>query len=171
MGKRAITPLVNGPVRLRLLEEADLPMTREWRNQDHIRRWFFHSDVISPEQHLAWYAQYKQKDDDFVFVIEETEALKSPVGQIALYGIDRQRRSAELGRLLIGVPEAASKGLARLAVSRLVDEAFGEWGLSEVHLEVMSNNAAALAVYRACGFHAAPEDGAVVRMTRVRPQT
>ena len=54
MPKRIIAPLVNGRVRLRLLEEADLPMTLAWRNQDHIRKWFFHSDVITPEQHRRW---------------------------------------------------------------------------------------------------------------------
>lgn len=144
-------------------------MTLAWRNQNHIRRWFLHADVISPEQHLAWYAQYKERADDFVFVIEETDVLKAPVGQIALYRIDQQQGSAELGRLLIGVPEAASRGLARLAVSRLVDEAFERWGLSEVHLQVLSSNIAALAVYRACGFLASSTSGqSVVQMTRLR---
>ena len=51
-------------------------MTLAWRNQDHIRRWFLTSDLISPEQHRAWFEQYQDRDDDFVFVIEETETLK-----------------------------------------------------------------------------------------------
>jgi len=50
-------------------------MTRAWRNQDHIRKWFFHSDPITTEQHLAWWQRYQDRDDDFVFIIEETETL------------------------------------------------------------------------------------------------
>src|SRR6187549_2663337 len=98
MPKRTITPLENGRVRLRLLEESDLPATLAWRNQDHIRKWFFHSDVIAPDQHRAWWDRYLQKDDDFVFVIEETESLKRPVGQVALYNIDWENGTAEYGR-------------------------------------------------------------------------
>ncbi len=144
--------MIGGRVRLRLLEPADLPLTLAWRNQEHIRKWFFFSDVISPDQHRAWFEQYQDRDDDFVFVIEETETLDRPVGQVSIYNIDRVAGRAEYGRLMIGDPDAGGLGLARLATSRLVDEALGPWGLREVYLEVFDTNAAAIAVYRACGF-------------------
>ena len=165
--KRAIAPLVNGRIRLRLLEDADLATTLAWRNQDDVRKWFFHSDVITPEQHQAWYAQYRHRDDDFVFVIEETEALHRPVGQVSLYHIDWAAGRAEFGRLMIGDPEARGLGLAKLATDRLVGEATGAWGLGEVYLECVESNFAALAVYRACGFRATRHDGpGIVKMHR-----
>ena len=71
MGKRHLPPLQAGRVRLRLLEEQDLPRTLAWRNQDHIRRWFFFSERLTLEQHAGWFARYQQRDDDFVFIIEE----------------------------------------------------------------------------------------------------
>ena len=73
MGKRHIPPLEAGRIRLRLLEEQDLPRTLAWRNQDHIRRWFFSSEPLTPEQHAGWFARYQQRDDDFVFIIEEAD--------------------------------------------------------------------------------------------------
>lgn len=152
MPKRRIEPLVNGRIRLRLLEEADLPMTLAWRNQDHIRRWFLHSDVVTPDQHAAWFRAYQNRDDDFVFVIEETQSLLRPVGQASLYHIDRAAGRAELGRLMIGDAAAAGQGLAREATSCLVSAAFGIWGVETVYLEVKDTNAAALAIYRRCGF-------------------
>ena len=164
MAKRAIATLVKGRVRLRLLEEADLPMTLAWRNQDHIRKWFFNSDVITPEQHRAWWERYIKKDDDFVFVIEETETLKQPVGQVALYNIDWSAGTAEFGRLIIGAAEARGLGLAQLATTRVVDAALGPWQLKDVHLEVVPANDAALAVYRACGFTVVSADPDAVRM-------
>jgi UDP-4-amino-4,6-dideoxy-N-acetyl-beta-L-altrosamine N-acetyltransferase len=166
MPKRTITPLVNGRVRLRLLEERDLPATLAWRNQDHIRKWFFFSDVITPEQHRRWFDAYLGRDDDFVFVIEETEELRRSVGQVALYKIDWAAGTAEFGRLMIGDAEAQGRGLARLATACLVDEALGAWGLRSVHLEVRTGNEPALAVYRSTGFAVVSTDADVVRMQK-----
>ena len=165
MSKRSIVPLVNGRVRLRLLEESDLPVTLAWRNQDHIRKWFFSSDLISPEQHRAWFEQYKDRDDDFVFVIEETETLKRPVGQVSLYHIDWAVGRAEFGRLMIGDGDAQGLGLAKLATASLVDEALTSSGLRAVYLECLASNLRSLAMYDACGFRQVVKSGEIVSMT------
>lgn len=78
MEKRHISPQQAPRVRLRLLEEHDLPRTLAWRNQDHVRRWFFFSERLTPEQHAAWFARYRQSDDDFVFIIEEQSSRHTP---------------------------------------------------------------------------------------------
>ena len=166
MPKPDILPLVNGRVRLRLLQESDLPMTRDWRNQDHIRRWFLHSGIITPEQHQRWWQAYKDKDDDFVFVIEETDTLARPVGQVSIYNIDRTAARAEFGRLMIGEPTASGLGLAKLATAVVVEAAFSSWGLREIYLECLEANHAALAVYEACGFHETDRGAGIVRMAR-----
>jgi diamine N-acetyltransferase len=166
MPKRQIAPLVSGRVRLRLLEEADLPMTRAWRNQDHIRKWFFNSDLVAPERHEAWWRQYRDRDDDFVFIIEETEALKRPVGQVALYNIDWAARRAEFGRLMIGEVDAQGRGFARLATATVVAAALTAWDFDEVYLEVLEANLPALAIYRGCGFHELGRRDGVVRMEK-----
>jgi len=166
MAKRPIAPLSRGSIRLRLLEEADLPTTLRWRNQDHIRKWFFFSEVITPEQHCAWYEKYRLRDDDFVFVIEETEMLRKPVGQVALYNIDWKARRSEFGRLMIGEPDAAGQGLARAATALLVDTGLAQWGLTEIYLDVYVENAAALAIYRACGFRVISEHEGVFTMSK-----
>lgn len=164
MPKRPVAPLVNGRVRLRLIEEADLPLTRAWRNRDHIRKWFINSDVIVPERHQAWYQQYRDRDDDFVFIVEETETLKRPVGQIALYNVDWVGKRAEVGRMMIGEPEARGLGLARLAVNRLVGAAFDTFGLDEAYLDVLANNAPAISLYTACGFEESHRHAGLIRM-------
>ena len=63
-----------------------------------------------------------------MFVIEETETLKRPVGQVALYNIDWAAGTGEFGRLMIGDADAQGRGLARLATARLVDEALRRGG-------------------------------------------
>jgi RimJ/RimL family protein N-acetyltransferase len=164
MPKRFIAPLVNGRVRLRLLEASDLAMTLAWRNQDHIRRWFLTSDRITLEQHRAWFERYKDRDDDFLFIIEETETLRRAVGQVSLYHVDWAARRAEFGRLMIGDAEARGLGLARLATARLVEEALAVWGLSEVYLECFEANRSALHIYQACGFEQSGRQTGMVKM-------
>jgi len=167
--KRSIEPIRGGRVLLRLLEERDLPTTLAWRNQDHVRRWFFDPEPILPAQHRAWFERYRERDDDFVFVIEETERLRRPVGQVALYDVDWTRRRAEYGRLLIGDGEAAGRGLAREATALVVDAGFGVFGLREIHLEVLADNRPARAIYEKCGFLVEGEKDGRVRMSRRRP--
>jgi len=167
MGKRDITPLVGERVRLRLLEATDLPLTRTWRNQDHIRRWFIHSDVITPEGHRRWFESYLPRDDDFLFIIEEGRSAGRPVGQISLYNIDWERGRAEFGRLLVGEPTAA-RGLAREATELLLGYAFDTLDLREIQLEVFAANEPALALYRSCGFRDVGEHDGLRKMSKTR---
>ena len=51
LSKPHVEPISGEKVRLRLLAEADLPLTLGWRNQAQIRRWFFYSELITPAQH------------------------------------------------------------------------------------------------------------------------
>jgi diamine N-acetyltransferase len=164
--KRRVDPLAAGRVRLRLLEPADLPLTLSWRNQDEVRRWFFNSNCLTPEQHAAWYAQYAARDDDFVFIIEETEQYHKPIGQVALYHMDWAAGRAEFGRLMIGDPAARGQGLARAATRLLVETALAEWKLHEIYLEVYADNQPALAIYTACGFEETGRLAHVVQMIR-----
>ena len=167
MPKRVIPPLAGERVRLRLLEEADLPCTLAWRNQDHIRRWFVHADVITPEQHRRWFDGYRERDDDFVFVIEETRDLRKPVGQVSLYRLDSARHRAEYWRLMIGEAYATGRGLAHEATDVLIRYATTALGLHEIELEVFADNAAAVAIYSACGFRLREQRGPLLHMVRM----
>lgn len=167
MAKPDVPPLAGDRVRLRLLEEADLPCTLAWRNQPHIRRWFVDGQSITVEQHHRWFASYRERDNDFVFVIEETGPPSRPVGQVSLYRIDWTRRRAEFGRLMIGEADATRRGLAREATALLLDHAATAWGIREIELEVFADNAPAIALYAATGFRACEAGGPLLRMLRV----
>ncbi len=166
MPKRPVHSFENDKVRLRLLTAEDLEMTLNWRNQDHIRKWFFHSDVIQIEQHRCWFEQYQERDDDFVFVIEYVAENYLPVGQIALYHIDWAARRAEYGRIMIADPVARGKGLGRAATRLVLSIGFDYFHLQEIYLEVLENNQSARAVYADCGFRVVEiKDGVVLMST------
>lgn len=164
MTKRHVEPVARGRVRLRPLAEADLALTLRWRNQEHIRRWFINSDALTPEQHRGWFERYAGRDDDFVFVIEETAELLKPVGQIAVYDIDWEQGRGEYGRIIVGEPGAAGRGLAKEATALILDFAFGTLGLAEVVAHVKPENAASLAVCAACGFREVEERDGLKRL-------
>lgn len=168
MAKRAIPVITGKRVRLRLLADADLPMTLAWRNQDHIRKWFLDPNALTPEQHRAWFAQYLPRDDDFMFVIEEHVALNKPIGQVSLYRVDWERGCAEYGRLLIGESAARGLGFAHEATKILLSYA-DQVGLRHLELEVRPDNGPALVIYRRCGFQTIGERGGLVRMARTAP--
>lgn len=152
MPKRTMPVLERESVRLRPLILADLPLTLAWRNQDTVRPWFFYSEIIQPEQHRAWFNSYYERDDDFVFVIEETSTLQSPVGQVAIYHVDWEQQRAEFGRLMIGDSRARGLGLAKGATVLALEFAERYLGMREIYLSVYESNAAALSIYRSCGF-------------------
>lgn len=152
MPKRTVAAIVGRRVRLRPLAAADLPRTLAWRNQDHVRNWFVHSAQLTWEQHQGWFERYLERDDDFLFVIDETDQLQKPIGQISLYRVDWQAGTAEYGRVLIGEPDAAGRGYASEATALLLEFAFTEWKLARVELEVFADNERALSIYHRCGF-------------------
>jgi len=166
VAKRSIPTLVGDRVRLRPLRESDLASTLTWRNQDHVRRWFLRSEVITFAQHRRWFDGYLERDDDFVFLIEETQELRKAIGQVALYRIDWVERRAEYGRLMIGEADATGRGLGREATSVLLEYATGTLGLREIELTVLADNAPAIAIYRGCGFRQEEREGNLIRMMR-----
>ncbi len=152
MSKRVIEPVEKENLRLRLLREADLPMTLHWRNQDDIRCWFFYSDIISRQDHLDWFKKYLTRDDDFIFIIEEIQNGYRPIGQVSIYQVDWAAQRAEFGRLMIGESDASGKGYAFKASQMAASIAFYTMGLKEIHLEVLVDNKKAIAIYEKMGF-------------------
>ena len=157
-----------GPrVRLRPLAEADLPLTLRWRNHDDVRVWFRNSDPLTWDQHRGWFERYLAKDDEYQFVIEVGDR---PVGQVGLYRLDRAAGTAEYGRLMVGEPDAAGRGVAAAATGLLLALAFDRWGLCEVRLEVLAHNARAMRLYDRTGFVRTGEGDGMVYML-VTPDT
>lgn len=169
MPKPTVAPIAGPRVRLRPLAADDLPLTLAWRNQDEIRRWFVHSDRLTWEQHQSWFQRYVERDDDVLFLIEETHEIRRPIGQVGLYGIDWIARAAEYGRVMIGDALGQGKGYAGEATALLLAFAFREWRLASIKLEVYADNERALRVYHRCGFESLALKDGLLQM-RVTPE-
>ncbi len=157
--KLSLTPLAGVGFNLRLLGAEDLATTLDWRNREDIRHHFIKSEIISLQQHLSWWEEYCTRDNDFVFVIEETEKLNRPVGQVSLYNIDLKKGEAEYGRLMIGDSKARGKGLARRATEFLLTWAFNSLEIKRIYLRVLKDNTIAINRYRRFGFISCGDNG------------
>jgi RimJ/RimL family protein N-acetyltransferase len=162
--KQLYRPFTVGRLRLRLLEEPDLPLTLAWRNRDGVREQFKSSAPLAWEQHVGWFQRYCEKPDDFVFIVEEA-ATGARVGQVAVYGIDKARRDAEIGRFVVA-PEYQGKGLMREAILALIGFAAKEVDLRSVYLEVRESNERARRLYESIGFADTASADGMIRMER-----
>jgi diamine N-acetyltransferase len=160
--KRLIAPFGKESIRLRLIEESDLEATLSWRNRDDARVWFKTTNKLTIEQHLAWFHRYLHKDDDFLFVVE---AKGKMVGQAAVYSIQWDNDSAEIGRFLVA-PESKGKGYIGKACSELVRFCADTLGLHYVFLEVIETNDRAILIYRQNGFSEERRYDGLIRMGR-----
>lgn len=162
--KPLIEPFGDGTVTLRLVAEHDLKTILDWRNRDEARVWFKTSEKLSFDSHKRWYERYLAKDDDFFFMIEADGV---PVGQCAIYDIDRVARTAEIGRFLVA-PDKAGHGYITRSCEELIHFGTRILGLPYLFLEVMEQNDRAIRIYKQCGFVEEGRSGGLVRMGLTR---
>lgn len=158
--KPAVRLVTEGPVSLRLVERKDIDMLLRWRNRDDARVWFKHSDVIPPADHLRWFEDYLERDDDFMFV---AECSGIAVAQAAVYRVEPVQRQAEIGRFL-AAPGMSGQGYVAKACAALLEWCARDLGLQYVYLDVKSENARAIHVYLRAGFLEESRSAGMVRM-------
>ncbi len=133
-------------ITIRTITNNDIELIRYWRNDESIRSCFVDSKIISSSQQQNWYEGYKNKKDDYMFIIELEQ---KPVGSIALYHITST--TAEYGRLMIGEKMALGKGVAQTA-SKLIIQFAEILGIECIYLEVFKSNIVAYNLYLKVGF-------------------
>lgn len=138
-------------IRLRALTPDDALITWQWRNQPEVRNDFSgHPFPVSYEQEKEWYVKILSTNFPMtVFGIEVIGDGKL-AGMTFLKNVNQIHRQAEFAIL---VDKAQSgKGYGKEACMKTLYFAFRELGLHRVYLKVRKDNAAAIKVYRACGF-------------------
>lgn len=138
-------------VRLRPLEEVDLPLLVQWRNEPAIWLHFFNKLPLSIGGQKSFYKKLLEDDSRILFGIELLKT-NNIIGTIGFDRIDFINQLAEYGNLLLGDHKFRKRGFAVEATSLLLDYGFRRLNLNRIYLQVLSDNEAAVQTYRRCGF-------------------
>ena len=133
---------VSEGVRLRPIDQSDMKLLRKWKNANSER--FFHRHEISTVQQEEWYVAFRDRPDDYMFMVESNGIRFGCMGYridgefIDFYNVIR-------GRTDIG------PGLMHLAFLKLVEEACIQYPGRQCRVLVLADNPA-IFWYRKCGF-------------------
>jgi RimJ/RimL family protein N-acetyltransferase len=144
-------PLRGDSVRLRAVEEGDLPLLVRWMNDPEVRHWLHHSD--RPDATVGSVrGRFGLTDEGFpnlVWMIEVAEG--QPVGHVGLLHVDPHHTRAELA-ISIGEKECWSRGIGTDAIRAVLRYGFEELGLRRIDLHTDADNARGIRCYEKCGF-------------------
>lgn len=136
-------------VRLRPLEERDLPTCVDWMNDREVTRWL--AAIGEPptlEDEQDWYDRRRADPDSVMWAIETAEGRL--VGNVELR-ITPAARRAEMG-IVVGDKSVWNRGYGTGTVRMVLRYAFEELELNRVDLTTDEANYRAIRCYEKCGF-------------------
>jgi RimJ/RimL family protein N-acetyltransferase len=135
--------------RVRPAVSGDMEILRQWKNAN--TDYFHHKEQISAEQQQAWFASFKKKLDQQMFVCD------GPQGPVACVGF-RGAGRLELFNLICGDSTLFGTGFNATFFS-VVRKNLAAGGTHVIFLEVLKSNTRAVAWYLKQGFRRTGEKG------------
>ncbi|HEY8768200.1 MAG TPA: GNAT family protein [Dehalococcoidia bacterium] len=138
-------------VRLRPVEERDLPLFVQWLNDPDVRHWQGRSER-GPEtmETQRERLEHNRNDPEHCGWLIETLDGK-PLGNVGVRYVEKLHGSAEL-YIFIGDKARWSGGYGTDAIRTLLRHAFGELGQRRVYLVTDADNERGIRCYEKCGF-------------------
>jgi len=147
-------------IRLRQIEEADLPKLRDWRNSAIIRptlRQFTLLNMINQNKWLeSLYTNYMPKYAMFVIELKSNSPKGDThhgllVGVCGLTYINWKEGHAEIS-IYIGEKNWQKRGIASEALKRLIKYGFEELRLHRLFAVIFEYNNLSIKLFKRCGF-------------------
>lgn len=149
----AATPafLSDGVLNLRAVRRADLAQLAEWRNSPDIRERTREWKPLNDDDQERWFARISGADRrDLMFVVETSDA-RSAIGVVGLCYWDPINATAEIS-FYIGAAAARGRGLAKRALTLLVEWGLGTMRLERIWAEAYAFNEVSIALLKDLGF-------------------
>lgn len=142
-------------IKLRYFEPADFKQLIDWVETPALMLQWAGPSFVFPlnEFQLKEYLKDANEEKSASFIYSVVDAATDKViGHISLTRINRNNRSARIGRVLVGDPEAKGKGICKEMMRQVLAVAFDELNLHRVTLGVFDFNKPAIACYEGVGF-------------------
>ncbi len=140
-------------VRLRAIEEADLPRFTAWLNDPEVIENLTLQVPLSMAREMDWFENMKRRPaEEHPMVIEANLPEGwTPLGNIGLHSIDWVNRNSEVG-IFIGEKRCWNQGFGRDAMRLMLRHAFNNLNLNRIYLRVFEFNLRAIHSYENAGF-------------------
>ncbi|MFA5524727.1 MAG: GNAT family protein [Tissierellales bacterium] len=142
--------LVGENLILRGLEYEDLIKLHEWMNDFELLKNLLRIEPSIKYFTTKWYESLSKDNEKKIFAIEE-RAEKKFVGCIGVNNISYIDRKAEL-YIYIGEKKYRGKGLGHKSIVFFLHYLFNYYNMNKIYLNVRSDNASAINVYKKIGF-------------------
>ena len=106
-----------------------------------------------------------KKSDNYTFIIETLS--QKPIGTVSIFDVNKRKKSAEYGRMVIGDINYRMKGHALDATNAILIFAFNNLKLVRVKLGVLKNNKPAVNLYKNIGFSIVKSKGNNSKISRI----
>lgn len=137
-------------IRLKIIEEADLPTIREWVNLPTVHDFMQTRTPLTEPEVRQKFLKTPGEMKEFHFLVIDNKN-ERPIGVASLKNLHWLNRRAEIS-LFIGKEHSRGKGLGKAATIELLRFAFDKLNLQRIFLEVYDFNATAIAMYEKVGF-------------------
>ncbi len=137
-------------VRLRAIEEDDLPMLAQWRSDPEVYGYFHEYVPLSLADQREWFTRQRNNKAEMNFAVTTHE--NTLLGTAGLVHIDHRNRKAEIARVLISNPDKRSASLGSQVLLLILQYGFEHLNLRKMHGEVLVSNVSALSYYKGFGF-------------------
>jgi diamine N-acetyltransferase len=135
------------------LQKSEVPFLTRWYN-DPITLLLGGDDLIPTSEarsEALWTKFIEEENDKRIFFTMYEKTSMRPIGMCNLRDIDTRLGTGELG-IIIGDAGDRGKGYGSETVSLLVDYGFTAFGLTNIWLDTLSSNTAAIRAYEKAGF-------------------
>lgn len=142
--------LTSTRIKLRAIEEKDLPLISAWRSDPEVYEYFYEYLPISVAQQILWHQQQLKKADEINFVVSLHDG--TAIGTVSILHLDTRNRKAEWGRLIIGPKEYRAGGYGREVEKLILEYTFNHLNLNKLYCEVLEKNTKVINLHKKNGF-------------------
>jgi len=140
--KTMVIDLEDNSLIIRAAEENDLENLRQWKNEQ--REFFFHIEMITPDQQRAWFAKFQARNHDYMFIVDLNGKA------IGCMGIRLLDEAWDIYNVILGLPAYGKKGYMGKAFQAILAYAQSV-NKRPITLQVLKGNPA-VAWYKKNGF-------------------
>ena len=137
-------------VRLRQIEESDLPKLRDWRNSSYIRAYTREYRPLNMLNQKKWFESLLMDQSNIMFVIEKKDK-EEIIGCCGLTHINWKEGHGEVS-IYIGEEKWQEKGYASAALHLLLKYGFGELRLHRIYAIIFEYNESSIRLFEKNGF-------------------